>query len=330
MANTVSVENPVPMVAVTDDAMSEPLTPVRADEVPLPKAPGPNPVPLSEVPSVEGMEGNTVHGVLLASVDLEEVGLEVLQRLNMGRAEAGEQLLKSISFEVSKGEAKRWDRSANSTLDRIHQLQSDIEWVQRHKGANPEVDLDTIVLPQERGIHEGKTIVELRILLQASNIRYSCLRDGAGFWSYIYFEQLLQPESDMASLSDLPRSSAENRLKERDALQDLLRWAIGRFARLQDVVGDLSNYLSTSMTKVRMFRSRLNRPWQISRCQMQVRRRSLRSLRGLGDGWPRCEQSGVTTPGMEFSSVTTTMPKEGDTEVDPIPMVRCCYPEQTC
>ena len=110
------------------------------------------------------------------------------------------------------------------------------------QGLNPGLDLDSIVIPHDRGVHEGKTITELRIMIQASNIS-----DGAGFWSYIYFERLLQPESDMAAaaLSDLPRASSEGRLRERDHLQDLLRWAIGRFARLRDVTGDLTNYLST-------------------------------------------------------------------------------------
>ena len=49
----------------------------------------------------------------------------------------------------------------------------------------------------------------------------------------------------MASFSDLPRASSDSRLRERDHFQDLLRWAISRFARLQDVTGDLANCLST-------------------------------------------------------------------------------------
>ena len=76
---------------------------------------------------MEGKEGNTVHGVLLPSVNLEEIGIEVLQRLDMGRAEAGEHLRTSISFDVSKAEAERWHKAGNSTLDRLHQVQSDIE-----------------------------------------------------------------------------------------------------------------------------------------------------------------------------------------------------------
>lgn len=147
-----SAENPVPAAVLADDEVPEPHTPARTEEVPVPKAPGPNPIPLSEVPSVEGMDGNTVHGVLLASLDLEEVGLEILQRMNLGRAEAGEHLLKSISFDVSKGEAERWHRSANATLDRIHQqLQSDIELIQRFKGANPESRVGARQHPFARG-----------------------------------------------------------------------------------------------------------------------------------------------------------------------------------
>ena len=34
-------------------------------------------------------------------------------------------------------------------------------------------------------------------------------------------------------------------MRERDHLQDLLRWAIGRFARLQDVTRDVANFIST-------------------------------------------------------------------------------------
>ena len=46
-------------------------------------------------------------------------------------------------------------------------------------------------------------------------------------------------------MGELPRSSGESTSKERDALQDILRWTIGRLAKLTDVVGELSNYLST-------------------------------------------------------------------------------------
>ena len=38
------------------------------------------------------------------------------------------------------------------------------------------------------------------------------------------------------------------------------------------------------------------------------------------DGRDGNNQAPVTTPGMEFVSVTTEMPKEGDTEVDPVPI----------
>ena len=54
------------------------------------------------------------------------MGLEVLQKMNLSRAEAGENLLKDLSFDTSKGEAERGHRSANATLEKIHQLQSDI------------------------------------------------------------------------------------------------------------------------------------------------------------------------------------------------------------
>ncbi|CAK9059305.1 unnamed protein product [Durusdinium trenchii] len=198
-----NAEPSMPAVVVADEGLTESMTPVRVDDGPSPKARGPAP-PRPENPVIENLEGNTVHGVLLGSEDLESVLLDI----QMSRAEGGEQLMRTLSYE----------------------------------GLNPGLDLDSIVIPHDRGVHEGKTITELRIMIQASNIS-----DGAGFWSYIYFERLLQPESDMAAaaLSDLPRASSEGRLRERDHLQDLLRWAIGRFARLRDVTGDLTNYLST-------------------------------------------------------------------------------------
>ena len=94
-------------------------------------------------------------------------------------------------------------------------------------------------------MNEGNSIAERRILLQAANLRYACLRDGGVFWSWVYFEQLVNPEGEMGSLAEIPRSSGEGSSRERDALQDILRWSVGRFAKLTDVVGELSNYLST-------------------------------------------------------------------------------------
>lgn len=43
---------------------------------------------------MEGMSGNSVTGILLGP--LQAVGLQVLQKLNLGKAEASETLLKEI------------------------------------------------------------------------------------------------------------------------------------------------------------------------------------------------------------------------------------------
>ena len=41
------------------------------------------------------------------------------------------------------------------------------------------------------------------------------------------------------------RSSGGGSAREHDALQDILRWSVGRFAKLTDVVGELTTYLAT-------------------------------------------------------------------------------------
>ena len=203
MADRVSTESSMPATVVVPDegGVAEPEVGIRAADGPTPKAPGPSP-PRPENPEIENLVRNTVHGVLLGSEDLVSVPLDTLQRLQMSRVEASESLIRTLSYEVAKSEAERWRKAANTVLEGLYKLQNDVDWLQREHSSNPSQDLDSMVLPADRGIHAGKATPELRILIQASNLRYSALREGAGFWGHTYFEQLLQPESDLAALSD--------------------------------------------------------------------------------------------------------------------------------
>lgn len=102
MADMGNAEPSMPAVVVADEGLTESMTPVRVDDGPSPKARGPAP-PRPENPVIENLEGNTVHGVLLGSEDLESVLLDI----QMSRAEGGEQLMRTLSYEVSKSEAER-------------------------------------------------------------------------------------------------------------------------------------------------------------------------------------------------------------------------------
>ena len=87
--------------------------------------------------------------------------------------------------------------------------------------AKREQDLGEMVLPADRGVHAGKAYTELQILRQPLNLRYTNLKAGAAFWGHTYFEILLHPESDLASLSELPAGSTGLRLRASGASRTL-------------------------------------------------------------------------------------------------------------
>ena len=55
---------------------------------------------------------------------------------------------------------------------------------------------------------------------------------------------MVAPTSDLAPLDSLPASSRGLALQSADHLQDMLRWTLGRFGRLQDVCGEVTNFMS--------------------------------------------------------------------------------------
>ena len=112
------------------------------------------------------------------------------------------------------------------------------------RGKRPDQDFENIKV--QKGENEGKTIFECRINLEAANLRCGCLRDGGHFWSWAYFEQLVAPEGQMASLPEIPRASAGGSARETDALQDILRWCVGRFRKLLTLSGSLPATLPMS------------------------------------------------------------------------------------
>ena len=191
--------------------------------VPTAKAAGPSPAP-------GNAEVNTVFGVLLSGQDLVTVPLDDLMRLQMSQVECSESLVQSVSYEIAKGETERWQRAHSQ---------------------DPSQNLGDMVLPAHRGVHAGKAYTELQTLRQSLNLRYTNLKAGAAFWGHTYFEILPHPESDLASLSELPAGG------KADHTQDLLCWAIGRFGRLQDITEEVSNFITTvaeseSAAKVRL------------------------------------------------------------------------------
>lgn len=70
------------------------------------------------------------------------------------------------------------------------------------------------------------------------------LRAGAAFWSYVYFQGLVNPTvSDFAPLNSLPESARGTALASADYLHDMLRWCLGRFGKLQDICGQISSFM---------------------------------------------------------------------------------------
>ena len=175
----------------------------------------------------------------------------------MSQVECSESLVSSMSYEIAKSESERWHRASNSVLENLYKVQSDLDFLQRTHNEDPSQPLGDMVVPADRGVHAGKAYTELQILRQSISLRYTNLKAGAAFWGHTYFEILLHPESDLASLSELPAGSTGGRLREADHLQDLLRWAVGRFGRLQDITGEVSSFITTvaeseSAAKVRL------------------------------------------------------------------------------
>ena len=189
------------------------------------------------------MIGNTVCGVLLKDRDLLTVPLDELMALNMASVECSEGLISETPFEIAKAEAEKWRRSASQALDALYSVQSDLDKIQRVHAEEPTRNLAEIPLPEGNGANSGVTYAELQIRRQALQLRQQNLKAGSTFWSHVYFEIIVTPTSDLAPLDSLPASSRGLALQSADHLQDMLRWTLGRFGRLQDVCGD-TNFMT--------------------------------------------------------------------------------------
>ena len=104
--------------------------------------------------------------------------------------------------------------------------------------------LDETLLPVESGPRSGMSFRELNIRRHSMVIRQQQLRAGASFWAFVYFQSLVEPESDLAPMGSLPESARGTALASADYLHDLLRWSIGRFSKLGDLYAHMSEFMT--------------------------------------------------------------------------------------
>ena len=232
------VEGEVPAVAVE----------VAEATVPSPKASGPMGPPATPSAVVSGVDpnmvGHTVTGPLVVDADLFELPLDTLLALDMGSAEPADDLVSNTGFEVSKAEAERWRRAASATQEAVYSLQSEMDKViSIHRDA-PGTVLDETLLPVESGPRSGMSFRELNIRRHSMVIRQQQLRAGASFWAFVYFQSLVEPESDLAPMGSLPESARGTALASADYLRDLLRWSINRFSKLGDLYAHMSEFMT--------------------------------------------------------------------------------------
>ena len=216
--------------------------------VPSPKASGPMGPPATPSAVASGVDpnmvGHTVTGPLVVDADLFELPLDTLLALDMGSAEPADDLVSNTGFEVSKGEAERWHRAASAAQEAVYSLQSEMDKViSIHRDA-PGTVLDETLLPVESGPRSGMSFRELNIRRHSMVIRQQQLRAGASFWAFVYFQSLVEPESDLAPMGSLPDSARGTALASADYLHDLLRWSIGRFSKLGDLYAHTSEFMT--------------------------------------------------------------------------------------
>ena len=191
-----------------------------AGGLPSPKASGPAGPPATPSTVVGGgdpnMNGHTVTGPLMVDVDLLEVPLDNLLALGMGSAEPSDDLVFNTCFEVSKAESERWHRAAYAAQEAVYAIQSEMDQVIRLHSEAPDTELDETRLPDDNGPRSGMSYRELGIRRHAMVIRQQQLRAGAGFWAFVYFQGLVEPEtSDLAPMSSLPESARGTALARR-------------------------------------------------------------------------------------------------------------------
>lgn len=137
--------------------------------------------------------GNTVSAVLLAGLDLKEIDVGDLEKLDMGKAEASSDLISGVSIETTKSEAERWHRDANVILGPSAMKDFETEIAKR-----PETSDEGIKVAS--GTYEGKTVHECRIVLQKETARHLQLRSGGNFWAWVYFQQMTEPDNMLPSV----------------------------------------------------------------------------------------------------------------------------------
>lgn len=222
------MERPETTAVVREEA--EAAAPAAAEGVPTPKAAGPHVPPVG---AATNLIGNTVYGVLLKDRDLTTVPLDELMALQMATVECSENLISETPFEIAKCEAERWRKSSNQVLDTLYRVQLDLDQIQRLHSQDPTRNLAELTLPKDNGVNSGVTYAELQIRRQALQLRQQNLKAGSAFWYHVCFEIIVSPTSDLAPLDSLPASSRGLALQSADHLQDMLRWTLGRFGRLQ-------------------------------------------------------------------------------------------------
>ena len=189
------------------------------------------------------LTGNTVSGPLMVDRDLLEVPLDELLALGMGAVEPSDDLVSNTCFELSKSESERWHRAAHDAQELVYAMQAEIDRVARIHSENPSTELDETCLPDGSGPRSGMTHYELGIKRHAMVVRQQQLRAGASFWSFVYFQGLIHPEtSDFAPISSLPEAARGTALASADYLHDMLRWCLGRFSKLQDLYAQMSGF----------------------------------------------------------------------------------------
>ena len=174
--------------------------------------------------------------------DLLEVPLDELLALGMGAVEPSDDLVSNTCFELSKSESERWHRAAHDAQELVYAMQAEVDRVVRIHSENPSTELDETCLPDGSGPRSGMTHYELGIRRHSMVVRVAGA--GAGFWSFVYFQGLIHPEtSDFAPISSLPEAARGTALASADYLRDMLRWCLGRFSKLQDLYAQMSGFM---------------------------------------------------------------------------------------